>query len=130
VRATAGLLEQAGVPLSALAQAIGQPMGVDAQAPATAPTLAVRAVPQGGGMAALRYRIDGAVPSGLAIRYKLLRPMEPIVLPTDMAWAGAAPSGVLPATFASGARVFVMAEAFDPALGCRYRLGAVRQEVP
>jgi hypothetical protein len=37
---------------------------------------------------------------------------------------------VLPATFAAGTRVFVMAEAFDPALGCRYRLGAVRKELP
>jgi len=33
-------------------------------------------------------------------------------------------------TFGAGTRVFVTADAPDPALGCRYRLGAVRAEVP
>jgi hypothetical protein len=81
-------------------------------------------------MSELRYRITGAAPGGLTVRYKALRLAEPYVEPATTWWAGTASSGVLPATFAAGTRVFVMAEAFDPALGCRYRLGAVRKELP
>jgi hypothetical protein len=81
-------------------------------------------------MAALRYHVAGVAPAGLAVRYKLLRPMEPGVDPLTTLWAGGTANGVLPATFARGTRVFVMADARAPALGCRYRLGAVRMEVP
>ena len=129
VAATAELLEQAGLPLRTLAQAMHQDLGQDRS---TAPpsTLQVQAARLAGTSAELRYRITGAAPSGLTVRYKALRPAEPSVDPKTTWWAGATTSGVLPATFAAGTRVFVMAEAFDPALGCRYRLGAVRKELP
>ena len=129
VAATADLLEQNGLSLPQLAQAMRQDLGKNA---ATAPpsTLQVQAARLAGTSAELRYRISGAAPSGLTVRYKALRPAEPSVDPSTTYWAGTGASGVLPATFAAGTRVFVMAEAFDPDLGCRYRLGAVRKELP
>ena len=129
VAATADLLAQGGLSLPQLAQAMRQDLGKNA---ATAPpsTLQVQAARLAGTSAELRYRISGAAPSGLTVRYKALRPAEPSVDPSTTYWAGTGASGVLPATFAAGTRVFVMAEAFDPALGCRYRLGAVRKELP
>jgi len=129
VAATADLLAQGGLSLPQLAQAMRQDLGKNA---VTAPpsTLQVQAARLAGTSAELRYRISGAAPSGLTVRYKALRPAEPSVDPSTTYWAGTGASGVLPATFAAGTRVFVMAEAFDPALGCRYRLGAVRKELP
>jgi hypothetical protein len=125
----ADLLEQGGLSLPGLALAMRQEVSQDA---GTAPpsALQVEAARLEGRMSELRYRITGAAPSGLTVRYKALRPAEPAVEPATTWWAGTASSGVLPATFAAGTRVFVMAEAFDPALGCRYRLGAVRKELP
>ena len=78
----------------------------------------------------LRYRISGAVPSGARVRYKVLHPGEPYVQSEDTWWAGAGTGGVLPATFAGGTRVFVLAEAYDPDLACRYRIGALREALP
>jgi hypothetical protein len=129
VASTADLLEQGGLPLPQLALAMRRDLGRDAGA-APPSALQVQAVRLEGATAELRYRIAGAAPGGLTVRYKALRPAEPYVDPATTWWAGTAASGVLPATFAAGTRVFVMAEAFDPALGCRYRLGAVRKELP
>jgi hypothetical protein len=112
-----------------LALAMQQKVGQDAGA-APPSALQVQATRLEGRMSELRYRITGAAPGGLTVRYKALRPAEPSVEPATTYWAGTSSSGVLPATFAAGTRVFVMAEAFDPALGCRYRLGAVRKELP
>ena len=125
VAATADLLAQAGLPLSQLALAMRQD-----RSPAPPSALRVEAARLEGTVSELRYRIVGAAPTGLTVRYKALRPGEPAVDSVTTWWAGAKTSGVLPATFAAGSRVFVMAEAFDPALGCRYRLGAVRKELP
>jgi hypothetical protein len=129
VASAADLLEQGGLSLRGLALAMRQQISQDAD---TAPpsALQVQAARLEGSTSELRYRITGAAPSGLTVRYKALRPAEPSVDPATTYWAGTASSGVLPATFAAGTRVFVMAEAFDPALGCRYRLGAVRKELP
>jgi hypothetical protein len=128
-RATARLLDEAGVPLSELARAVAVALAPLPAGPAPA-ALRVDAVPQAGALAALRYRVAGPAPAGLAVRYALLRPMMGTIDPATTLWAGAAPDGVLPMTFAAGTRVFVTADAPDPALGCRYRLGAVRAEVP
>ena len=125
VASTEDLLVQAGLPLAQLAQAMHQD-----SAPAPPSALKVTAVRAAGDMFALRYRIDGTVPNGLALRYKVLRPAESSVQAEDTYWAGGAAGGVLPATFAGGTRVFVMAEAYDAQLGCRYRLGAVRAALP
>jgi hypothetical protein len=129
VASAADLLEQGGFSLHELALAMRKEMPQD---PGTAPpsALQVEATRLEGRMSELRYRITGAAPAALTVRYKALRPAEPYVEPATTWWAGTASSGVLPATFAAGTRVFVMAEAFDPALGCRYRLGAVRKELP
>jgi len=127
-RTTGRLLDEAGLPLGTLARAVDAALA--SHDAAALPTLHVDAVPQAGAMAALSYRVAGPAPAGLAVRYKLLRPMEPGVDPLTTLWAGGTASGVLPATFARGTRVFVMADAPAPALGCRYRLGAVRVEVP
>jgi len=129
VPATADLLAQNGLPLPQLALAMQRNAGQDPHA-APPSALQVQAARLSGTMSELRYRITGAAPIGLAVRYKALRPAEPSVESQTTWWAGARASGVLPATFAAGSRVFVMAEAFDPALGCRYRLGAVRKELP
>ena len=129
VPATVDLLAQGGLPLPQLAQAMHQDLGKNAGA-APPSVLQVQAARLEGSASELRYRISGAAPSGLTVRYKALRPAEPSVDPAATYWAGTGASGVLPATFAAGTRVFVMAEAFDPALGCRYRLGAVRMELP
>jgi hypothetical protein len=115
--------------LPQLALAMRRDLGRDAGA-APPSVFQVQAVRLEGATAELRYRIAGAAPGGLTVRYKALRPAEPYVDPATTWWAGTSASGVLPATFAAGTRVFVMAEAFDPALGCRYRLGAVRKELP
>jgi len=128
-RATARLLDEAGVPLSDLARAVDAALAPLPAGPAPA-ALQVDAVPQAGAMAALRYRVAGPAPAGLAVRYEVLRPMMGTIDPSTTLWAGAAPQGVLPMTFGAGTRVFVTADAPDPALGCRYRLGAVRAEVP
>jgi hypothetical protein len=130
-RSTPRLLEQAGTSLPDLARDVDRALAPaqDGAPPAPA-VLRVAAVPQAGARAALSYRVAGPAPAGLAVRYKLLRPMEPGVDPLTTLWAGGTASGVLPATFARGTRVFVMADAPAPALGCRYRLGAVRVEVP
>lgn len=119
------LLEQAGVPLRRLAQSLGRD---GLQAPSSA--LRVRASRLAGDMFELRYRITGMPPSGARVRYKVLHPGEPYVQSEDTYWAGAGTSGVLPATFAGGTRVFVLAEAYDPGLACRYRIGAVREALP
>jgi hypothetical protein len=129
VASAADLLEQGGLSLRGLALAMRKELGQDAGA-APPSALQVQARRLEGSMSELRYRITGAAPAGLTVRYKALRPAEPSVEPATTWWAGTATSGVLPATFAAGTRVFVMAEAFDPALGCRYRLGAVRKELP
>jgi hypothetical protein len=130
-RSTARLLEQAGLSVADLARDVDRALVAPPDGTTPAPALLrVDAVPQAGAMAALRYRIAGAAPAGLAVRYKLLRPMESSVDPLTTLWAGGAASGMLPATFAGGTRVFVMADAPDPALDCRYRLGAVRVELP
>ncbi|PQP00805.1 hypothetical protein C5614_04380 [Massilia phosphatilytica] len=130
-RPSARLLAQAGLPLADLARAVDEALAPaqDEALPAPA-ALRVAAVPQAGAMAALRYRVTDPAPDGLSVRYKLLRPAESGVDPLTTLWAGGAASGVLPATFAGGTRVFVMADAPAPALGCRYRLGAVRVELP
>ncbi|MCS0584112.1 ABC transporter permease [Massilia pinisoli] len=128
-RATARLLDEAGVPLSDLARAVDAALAPLPAGPAPA-ALRVDAVPQAGALAALRYRVAGSAPAGLAVRYAVLRPMMGTIDSATTSWAGAAPDGVLPMTFAAGTRVFVTADAPDPALGCRYRLGAVRAEVP
>jgi hypothetical protein len=125
VAATADLLAQGGLPLPQLALAMHQDPG-----PAPPSALRVEPARLAGTMSELRYRIIGPKPNGLTVRYKALHPAEPFVYPETTRWAGTGASGVLPATFAAGTRVFVMAEAFDPALGCRYRLGAVRKELP
>jgi hypothetical protein len=127
--ATAGLLERAGLPLDALAQAMARDLANNEGRQQARAILDVQAVAQGGAMVALRYTVSGA-PAALAVRYKLLQPMEPRVDWSTAAWAGGAASGTLPTTFARGARVLVMAEANDPALACRTRLGAVRKDVP
>jgi len=128
---TERLLDGAGLPLATLARAVDAALAApDAGAPAALPMLHVDVVPQAGAMAALRYRVSGSPPAGLAVRYKVLRPMESGVDPMSTLWAGGAAGGMLPATFAAGTRVFVMADALDPALGCRTRLGAVRVEAP
>jgi hypothetical protein len=134
---TAGLLDEAGVPENALAGAVERDLARElAGAPPPRPVLDVQPVPQGGGMVALRYRVTGpapdaaAVPPGLSVYYKRLRPMEPKVGRMDAAWAGGAASGILPVTFPGGVRVLVMAEASDPRLACRYRLGSVRKALP
>jgi hypothetical protein len=129
VAATADLLEQGGLPLPRLALAMRQDLGHDRIA-APPSALQVQAARLAGTMSELRYRISGATPSGLTVRYKALRPAEPSVDPETTYWAGTGTSGVLPATFSAGTRVFVMAEAFDPALGCQYRLGAIRKALP
>lgn len=134
VAATADLLEQGGLPLPRLALAMRQEIGRELRgrepSPAPPSGLQVQAARLAGTVSELRYRITGAAPVGLTVRYKALRPAEPSVDPATTYWAGTATRGVLPATFSAGTRVFVMAEAFDPALGCRYRLGAVRKELP
>jgi hypothetical protein len=86
-------------------------------------TLRVQPARLGGDLFELRYRIDGVLPPNVAVRYKVVQPAEMNVQPEAAQYAGTGPDGVLPATFAGGARVFVMAEADDPALGCRIRLG-------
>ncbi|MFC5547748.1 ABC transporter permease [Massilia aerilata] len=129
VAATADLLAREGLPLPQLALAMRQDQGQN-QGPAQPSVLRVEATRLAGAMSELRYRITGATPAGLTVRYKALSPGDAYVDPKTAYWAGAAASGVLPATFAAGTRVFVMAEAFDSALGCRYRLGAVREALP
>lgn len=130
-RSTASLLERAGMPLPVLARAVRE--DIDRQDGASgfaAPTLQVRAVPEGAGAFAIDYQVIGAAAQGLAVRYKLVLPVESKIDPLATYWAGAAPRGVLPATFRGGGTVFVSAEADAPALGCRYRLGAVREVLP
>jgi hypothetical protein len=126
---TADLLEQEGLPLHRLALAMRQ-LPSQGPSPAPPPGLRVQAAQLADTMFELRYRITGAAPPGLAVRYKALRPAEPFVNSAQTYWAGTQTSGVLPASFFAGTRVFVMAEAFDPGLGCRYRLGAVRKALP
>jgi len=125
VPATDDLLEEAGVPLPRLAQSLNR---AGLQLPPAA--LQVKASRLAGDMFELRYRITGAPASGARVRYKVLQPGEPYVQSEETYWAGAGTSGVLPATFAGGTRVFVLAEAYDPGLACRYRIGAVREALP
>lgn len=128
VPSTASLLDTAGVPLARLAGLQGELRRRDPRAPPAA--LILRPARLAGDMFELRWRIAGAAPGGLAVRYKALQPADTNVQPDTTYWAGATAAGVLPATFAGGTRVFVVAEADDPALGCRYRLGAVREALP
>jgi hypothetical protein len=128
---TRRLLEQAGMSLPDLARGVDEALApAQDGAQPTPAVLRVAAAPQVGAMSALRYRVDGPAPAGLTVRYKVLQPMEPGVDPLTTLWAGGTVSGVLPVTFARGTRVFVLADAPAPALGCRYRLGAVRMEAP
>lgn len=129
VRATAQLLEEAGMPISELAGAMQQELPEPALGASTS-ALKLTAARLAGDVYELRYDVQGAPASAdLSIRYKPLRPMETSVNRKTLYWAGAQPQGVVPASFAGGSRVLVIAEVRDAHLGCSYRLDAVRKEI-
>ena len=138
IATTERLLTEAGLPLGELAAAMqrGLPLPAEAQSgdggPAQPlPSLQVTSARLGGDVHELRYQVTGVpADSELSIRFKPLLPMESRVNRRDTLWAGSQRQGVLPATFAGGTRVLVTAEASEVRLGCRYRVGAVRKEVP
>jgi hypothetical protein len=127
IRASAALLEEAGLPPSQLAAALHQ--ALPAGAGHAMPALRFDAAGLEGAMVELRYRMVNRPAGDVTIHYRSLLPAESTVHDTA-AWPGAPDSGVLPATFVRGRHVLVFAEARDPDLGCTYRFGATRRELP
>jgi hypothetical protein len=129
VRGADRLLMNAGYSVARVSAALERTLP-RAAAPAM-PALQLHAVALRGAMVELRYRlINRPAGADLALHYRALRPAESVVAGEATAWAAAQDRGVLPATFVKGNRVLVFAQARDADLGCSYRFGAVRKELP
>lgn len=90
------------------------------------------AVPMRGSLFELRHAVTppGSEPrEPYAVRYKRLRPWDGELTRASMDRMDATASGVLPASFPRGERVFTAVEIYSPQLQCIVRLGARRWEV-
>jgi hypothetical protein len=74
------------------------------------------------------YTVDAAA-APFAVRYTELQPWSAELSNAALARVDAAGSGVLPASFARGTRLFTAVERDDPQLGCKVRLAAQRWSV-
>ena len=101
------------------------------------PPAAFKALPMGGSTYEVHYLVgkagadadanaDGAP---FAVRYARLDPWSAELLPESLARVDATRSGVLPASFARGTRLFTAVELREPLPGCSVRLAAQRWEV-
>lgn len=129
VRATDALLEAAGHSMNRVGATLGRVLPPRALAPL--PALQVEARPLAGDMVELHYRASH-LPAGadVALHYRPLRAAESIVSGAGTRWAALQASGVIPAVFTSGSRVLVFGQVRDRSLGCAYRFGAIRKELP
>jgi hypothetical protein len=71
----------------------------------------------------------GAEQAPFSVRYAELGPWEAALSAEALARADATRSGVLPASFARGTRLFTAVERHQALLGCSVRLAAQRWEV-
>lgn len=129
------LLRRAGMPgTKALADSLQATLQRESAGLATLPPWKVsfRAAPMRGSTFELRYAVASADATPLpsfAVRYIRVGPWKGELTRASMERVDATASGVLPASFPRGERIFTAVEVHSPQLGCTVRLGARRWEV-
>ena len=95
------------------------------------PSASFKALPMEGSVYEVHYLVGkaGSAPAPFAVRYAELGPWDAALQGEKLARVDSERSGVLPASFERGARLFTAVDMREPQLGCNVRLAAQRWEV-
>ena len=95
------------------------------------PPVAFSARPMSGSAVEVHYQVGkaGADEQPFSVRYVELNPWDGELAPESLARVDTARSGVLPASFARGTRLFTTVERREAQLGCSVRVAAQRWEL-